>query len=426
MPQRRLHALLTAPLVRPTLPPSGQPKVLGPSAGFRLADQDQRKGTHRCGRRGNRAAMGPRGPPYVLLALMVAGLAGVSVALPSVAAGGPTAGLVPVIRPVPGPRRRPRPRVHEGRRPLLVRQRDRWRMQRLHGCAADLGQRHPRAVHGHERNRPEVLRGRLQAFTPPKPAAFGGHRVTVSACYMDLPAVQCDQPGSIITKTYTIDPIPTMVLKPKSGSGDADFTATYDTNEASARSSAGAVLLGRRRPLGGRVPIDPGICSAIVLAANAPKPNGVGGHTVSARRPAIGPVCPIWRASAAYTVLAPPTPTPTAADGDADSPTPTARSHGDTDGDPSASRSRPRRPSPSIEPSLRAVALRRAEPVRIGRGPGGDEPTDATARHGRGGHDRRFERASRRQPVRLGDRDASSAVRTSDRSTRPSSPRTCS
>ena len=197
----------------------------------------------------------------------------------------------------------------------------------------------------------------FSGFAPPKPAAFGGHRVTVSACYVDLPFVGCDQPGSIVTQTYTIDPIPTLVVKPKSGRVTTDLSATFDLNSSQC-AFAEAQFYWDGKTLGGRVPLDKASCSVTYSLANAPKPNAVGGHTISAR--ACSRTClPYWGASASYTVLVTPTPTPTA------QPTPTPTPTADADADPD---DRPVREPRSLGVAgafVRILAVGRAQPVSI-------------------------------------------------------------
>ena len=208
----------------------------------------------------------------------------------------------------------------------------------------------------------------FKAFTPPKPASFGDHRVTASACYIDLPAVQCDQPGSIVTQTYTIDPIPTMVVKPKSGQASTDFTATYDMNSSQC-GFAEAQFYWDGVAMGARVPIVQASCTATYSLANAPKPNGVGGHSISAR--ACSRTClPYWGASASFTVLPTPTPTPTPTARPTPTPTPISKAVATPTAIPtalpSASVEPSASPSASIEPSL--VPSPSAEPSPSGSG----------------------------------------------------------
>ena len=248
------------------------------------------------------------------------------------------------------------------------------------------------------------------SFPAAPSAQVSSHTVSLTACYVDATGSRVCDPGTTLDSFYDVQPTPTLVVAPASGLKTAPFKATYNSGDGSCSTSStvqfswDGVVITPDVPMGAN-------CVATMNFANAPSPNKVGSHTVSAVKCIDGCVSPNSRAAANYAITAPrhptPTPTPTPAglpqaDADADADTdpgadPTADGHADPDpdrGDPPGPRPPP---TPTASPSPKPGADR--------RGPWRDEPAADTVTGA--GHRRRHPDllAPGRQRLRPGDRE---------------------
>jgi hypothetical protein len=170
-------------------------------------------------------------------------------------------------------------------------------------------------------------------------ATPGDHILSAIACYVDATSggEVCDD----YTRASLQYSIVTVVLKPTNGRVATDFKATYSTNQSKC-TFVTAQFFWDGDPLGAPVDLDAS-CTAVKSLTSAPKPNGVGTHTLSAQACSPRAGCDTQTtARATYRVRPNPTPTPTPR------PTPTVVPTATPTTVPTPSPS----PSPSVEPSV--------------------------------------------------------------------------
>jgi hypothetical protein len=157
----------------------------------------------------------------------------------------------------------------------------------------------------------------LSADKPPT-GRVGQHIITATACEADPTGGPPFCNGKTTARvTYTVDPTPTLRVKPSKGLATAGFRATYVT-DTDGCSYPFARFSWDGTQVGDDVAIDEATCSATLDLPAAPTPNKPGKHTLTAV--ACGEGCDSsLTATATYVVSPPPTPSPKP------TPTPTPR-----------------------------------------------------------------------------------------------------
>ncbi|HEV8401542.1 MAG TPA: FGLLP motif-containing membrane protein [Candidatus Limnocylindrales bacterium] len=148
------------------------------------------------------------------------------------------------------------------------------------------------------------------AFDAAPTPEVGAHTVTATACQLDPSGGPpfCNS-KTTARVTYTVDPTPTLTLKPAKGLATAGFSATYRTNSDGCGYTA-AQFAWDGTPIEPATPLDTTTCSATLDLPSAPTPNDPGKHTLTAMA-CEGRACnPDLAASATYVVTPTPSPSP--------------------------------------------------------------------------------------------------------------------